>query len=98
MGLFKLAPRDILGAARLQVWQDHPYFMELLFKLRPVERPDMTGGMGVDDGLRLYFDPAFVEKLGVKHTKTLLSHECQHVLREHHRRGDALQRSESRGS
>lgn len=87
-----MEPRDILGAARIRVWNEHPYLMEVLFKLKPVET-DKIPTLAVDAGLRLYYNPDFVVKSGVQSLPTVLAHEVQHIIRAHPARGEAVERS-----
>ena len=75
--------RDIIAAARLRVWRKHPYYMHILFKLRPVERPGINGA-SVDAGLRLWYDPETIEReFGAEYAPTLLVHQLMHVLARH---------------
>lgn len=74
--------RDKLSAARLRVRRRFPYFNAMLFALRPVAEPG-CGNISVDDGLRLYYDPAMLDQLDVEEIETLVAHEVQHPLRRH---------------
>ncbi len=83
---------DIVSAARMLVFQYHPYLSTTLFALRPHPAPGL-GTMGVDAGWRLYYDPEVVlewfatsgsgKRSGVP---AVLFHELGHVLRQHHQR------------
>lgn len=84
-----LPPIDILGASCIRVWNRLPYFMDMLFRLKPVPRPGI-GTYTVDEGMRLYYDPALVEQHGVEYVPTFLAHEVQHLIREHPARGKTL--------
>src|SRR3990172_8748103 len=89
--------RDIIAAARLRVWRKHPYYMHILFKLRPVERMGINGA-SVDAGLRLWYDPETIEReFGAEYAPTLLVHELMHVLARHgEREADARMMLEGR--
>lgn len=80
-----LSPRNLLGAARIKVWKRHPYFTAALFNLKPIERPGIEG-MSVDDGMRLWFDPAWLAQFTVDDVACFLAHEVQHVVRRHDKR------------
>jgi predicted metal-dependent peptidase len=84
-----LTPFDIVCAARMGVYKRAPYFMRMLFKLAPVEKPG-AGTFYVDEKLRVHFDPVLAAKWGVDHCASFLAHEVQHPLRDHLRRGNAF--------
>ncbi len=84
-----LSPFDTVCAARMAVYKRLPYFMKMLFKLAPVERPG-AGTFFVDEKLRVHFDPEKAVEWGVEVCATFLAHEVQHPLREHVRRGNAF--------
>lgn len=92
----RLTARQIVGVARARVCARHPYFSDLLWKLRLTEVPG-HGTMSVDDGMRLFYDPEQVKAWGVEHTPTILAHEVQHVRRKHAARGVALSKSGLQG-
>jgi hypothetical protein len=73
----------------MAVYKRLPYFMKMLFKLAPVERPG-CGAFFVDDKLRVHYDPEMAAKWGVEYCATFLAHEVQHPLREHLKRGAAF--------
>ena len=47
---------DIMAAARMRVYQRHPYMSAVLFQVRLVARPGL-GTLAVDGGWRMYYDP-----------------------------------------
>jgi predicted metal-dependent peptidase len=90
---------DIVAAARMRVFLQHPYLSTVLFALRPCEAPGL-GTMAVDAGWRMYYDPEVVlEWYEQSRTATgpekhdgvpgVVFHELGHVLREHFRRTGA---------
>lgn len=87
MARSEMDARDKVGVARLKVWDSHPYLMDVLFKLKPVERNNIDS-IAVDAGLRLYYSREYVERCDVESLATVLMHECQHILRNHPVRGD----------
>lgn len=81
-----LSAFDTICAARMAVYKRLPYFMRMLFKLAPVERPGI-GTFFVDEKLRVHYDPDLALRWGVEAVATALAHEVQHPLREHLVRG-----------
>lgn len=81
-----------LRAARFLACQKAPYLRVALFSLRPVPRPGL-GTFGVDKHWRLYYDPQKMDETewGVEATAGVLLHEVAHLVREHFRRGEAVQ-------
>jgi predicted metal-dependent peptidase len=77
-----MTPRDLIEAARLRVWNRHPYIGAVLMSLRLVEKPGI-GTLAVDAGWRLYYDPKQCEAWGVELLAGVVAHECWHVLRDH---------------
>lgn len=79
--------RDQLSVARLRVAKDRPYFASILWALQPVPVKDFKsvspGPMGVDQHLRLYYDPEEIGKWSVDILSAVLIHEISHVLRNH---------------
>lgn len=86
---------DVLAAARIRVSRRHPYLSAVLFSLRPVPAPGL-GTVAVDDGWRLFYDPATIEEWGPGSkandpkghdgVAAALAHEVWHCLFETHRR------------
>jgi predicted metal-dependent peptidase len=77
-----MTPRDFIEAARIRVWNRHPYIGAVLMSLRLVEKPGI-GTLAVDAGWRLYYDPKQCEAWGVEMLAAVVAHECWHVLRDH---------------
>lgn len=84
-----LSARDKISAGRIGVLNRHPYYSRVLMRLRPVETP-LVQTMGVDEGLRLWFNPEFLKKLSTQECACILAHEVQHVIRRHMQREPAL--------
>ncbi len=69
-----------------------PYYYPIVFGLTLVETEEVPT-MAVDNRLRLYYNPRWVEGLSDPELLGVVWHECHHVLRGHvHERGEALQR------
>lgn len=74
-----------LAPVRLWLMRARPYLSAAIAALVPVEKPGL-GSMAVDERWRLYYDPAFVDKVGVELAAGVLAHEVAHLLRDHARR------------
>lgn len=71
----------------LQAWrtlalEKIPYFADLIFNLRPVNKPGL-GTMAVDKHLRLYIDFEAVREWGAEACSQVLLHECLHIFGDH---------------
>lgn len=81
---------DQLAVARLIVARDRPYYAAVLWALQPVPVKDFAknapGPMGVDQHLRLYYDPDTIGEWSTETIAAVLCHEVGHVLRAHTRR------------
>lgn len=85
--------RDQLSVARLRIAFDWPYYAAVLWALQPVPVKDFSkmspGPVGVDEHLRLYYDPETIANWSVEVLCGVLIHEIGHVLRMHAtRRGE----------
>lgn len=82
---------DAIDAGKLRVQKKMPYFVDVLFRIRPVAKPGL-GTFGIDANLRLWYDPAVVEQWfesGAECMPRPVLHEIEHWLRNHFvRRGD----------
>lgn len=78
-----------LQEARYRLSYDRPYLSTILYALVGVEKPGL-GTMGVDNSLRLYFDPSWVDAIAPLTLGGVLYHEVGHILRSHHERAEAL--------
>lgn len=77
-----------LQAARWKLSKRCEYFSMLLWSLIPIEKS--IGTMGVDEHLRLYYDPVAIKKWKPQELIGVLVHELGHVLKDHIRRGIPL--------
>ena len=80
--------RRSLAASR--VWAAHkfPYLATALFATQVVSAPEL-GGTSVDEGWRLYVDPAIAGDWSVEQFGSMLVHHVGHMLREHSERARA---------
>jgi hypothetical protein len=70
--------------ARTALLLDHPFFGTLLFRLG--ERACSSIATMATDGVSLYFNPEFVEKLSSAELIGTLAHETMHPALQHHTR------------
>ena len=76
---------DQITQFKMAVYQHCPYLAPYVYSLTPTERPGL-GTMAVDRYGRLYFDPAFCERLSLEQGGYVVLHEAWHlVLRHCHR-------------
>jgi predicted metal-dependent peptidase len=79
-----------ITAARVQALSRWPYAASILFSFKLVEVKSGLDTMAVDKGLRLYFNPEFIENLDVQELATVLLHEVLHVVHNHAKRFELL--------
>lgn len=82
----KVLPQE-LQTARYSLTRTHAYVSSLLLSLNFIEQPGL-GTFGVDKHWRCYYDPEILAKWTPAQIKGALFHECNHILRDHHARGD----------
>src|SRR6201987_3869129 len=70
--------------ARTALLLDHPFFGTLLFRLGAQARSSIA--TMATDGVSLYFNPEFVEKLSSAELAGTLAHEVMHPALQHHTR------------
>ncbi|HEY4047126.1 MAG TPA: hypothetical protein VGM27_09700, partial [Acidobacteriaceae bacterium] len=70
--------------ARTALLLDHPFFGTMLFRLGA--RACTAVATMATDGVSLYFNPEFVEKLGSAELIGTLAHEVMHPALQHHTR------------
>src|ERR1700745_1040612 len=70
--------------ARTTLLLDHPFFGTLLFRLGAQARSSIA--TMATDGVSLYFNPEFVEKLSSAELIGTLAHEVMHPALQHHTR------------
>jgi len=82
-----LTPAVRIQKARTALLLDHPFFGTLLFRLGG--RPSNTIETMATDGVSLFYNPQFMEKLNAAELAGVLAHEVMHPALQHHtRRGD----------
>lgn len=82
-----LTAEDKLAVARIGLNLKCPYFAAILWAFQPTPMPDMAktmpGPMGVDQHLRLYYDPDVIAGWKQEVIEGVLRHEIGHVIRNH---------------
>src|SRR5215472_18639611 len=77
--------------ARTALLLDHPFFGSLLFRLKG--RSSCSIVTMATDGVSLFYNPEFVERLNAAELAGVLAHEVMHPALQHHtRRGDRNQK------
>lgn len=72
-----------ITAARVQALTRWPYAATILFAFKLVPVTQGLETMAVDKGLRLYYNPSFVDSNSVQGLATVLLHEVLHVVHNH---------------
>lgn len=80
-----------LQKGRYQLQISHPYYMSALYSLVPVFTEEVPT-LAVDQYLRLYINPEYLEGRSPKFIAATLAHEINHVLRQHSTRCGARDR------
>jgi predicted metal-dependent peptidase len=78
-----------LPLLRFKTSLSYPYFSSILFNLIPVEKkndPDYPT-MAVDQHMRIYYNPKFLEQMTLEEGVGVMVHELNHLLRDHLTRG-----------
>ncbi|MCO6458595.1 MAG: hypothetical protein J5I93_25085 [Pirellulaceae bacterium] len=78
-----------LAKARLATCRKWPFASQAILSMVPVNKPGLNT-LAVDKHWRIYFDEAFLEKIGTDMAAGLVLHEVDHLLKRHHRRGRLL--------
>jgi predicted metal-dependent peptidase len=75
--------------------RQYPYFNSIIFNLIPVERKNdpIIKTMAVDQHMRIYYNPEFLESLSADEAVGVLVHEINHLLRDHLGRGKNVEDS-----
>lgn len=73
--------------ARAKLILDNPFFGTLCLRLKPVETDEMP--TGATDGVSLFYNPKWFEKLKELERIAFLAHEVMHVVLMHHTRREA---------
>jgi predicted metal-dependent peptidase len=75
---------DKLSAARFRVAHELPYLAAALFSLQTISTPTLPSQtMAVDERLRLYVAPRFVDAHPVEELAGVIAHEVLHVVFDH---------------
>jgi predicted metal-dependent peptidase len=80
---------EALAIIRLRAAHERPYLSSALWALIPIEKPGL-GTFAVDAGMRMYYDPAVLERWTPEEAANVLVHEVHHLLREHHERARGM--------
>jgi len=73
---------DIITAYRIKAYDHAPYISPYVYSLRPVEKPGL-GTMAVDKAGRMYYDPAFCDKITMEEGAYVVLHESWHLILRH---------------
>lgn len=78
-----------LALIRFKASVQYPYFSSILFALIPIEKKDdpRHKTMAVDKNMRLYYNPDLLSQVSEEEGVGILIHEINHLLRDHHHRG-----------
>jgi predicted metal-dependent peptidase len=79
-----LAPRSGSRRARTALLLDHPFFGSLLFRLGG--RASGSIQTMATDGVTLFYNPEFVDRLNAAELAGVLAHEVMHPALQHHTR------------
>ena len=71
-----------VAAFRTSVKQILPYFTGYVYGMLAVEKPGI-GTMAIDITGKMYFDPAFVERISIKQGRYVVCHEALHIALGH---------------
>ena len=77
-----MTPLEKLTKARSKLVLDHHFFGALSMRLGLHERPGI--GTAATDGVKLFYNPSFVEELSGAEAEGLLAHEVMHPALGHH--------------
>ena len=84
-----MTPRQLLGQARVHTFEYVPYLASYIYSLREQETPGI-GTAAVDAAGNLYWDPKFVQEIGMEQAAYLVAHEALHLIFDHHSRGKEI--------
>jgi predicted metal-dependent peptidase len=83
-----------VAAGRLRASDSRPYLSSALFALNIIEVDGLSekaaGPIAVDQHWRLYYDPEVVMNFDAHTMEGCIIHEISHLLREHHKRANAM--------
>ena len=73
---------DLVTQYRMMIYDHFPYIAPYIYSLTPVERPGI-GTMAVDKYGRMYYDPAFCDKITLEEGGYVVCHEGWHLILRH---------------
>jgi len=82
-------PAELVSNFRMMAHQYFPYLSPYVYCLVPVERPGL-GTMAVDMQGRMYYDPAFCEKVTLNEGAYVVLHEAWHLILRHCHRAESI--------
>lgn len=86
--------QHLLQAARLWLSRSRPYYASVLFRC-PIVETEAVPTFAVDEHWRIYVNPTYANGLTVVRFATALTHEINHLLRQHDGRGLAAGASDA---
>lgn len=84
-----VTPQELVSHFRMMAHQYFPYLSPYVYSLVPVERPGL-GTMAVDMQGRMYYDPAFCERLTLNQGAYVVLHEAWHLILRHCHRAESI--------
>lgn len=72
-----------LDKARTGLWLRSPYLGRVLWALQPVRDAAAVPTIGVDESLRLFYNPGYIDARSHEELVALLYHECRHWMGAH---------------
>ena len=79
-----MTPKEKLTKARIRLVLSQPFFATLALSMEYIETTDVE--TSVSDGIKIKYNPLFIDKLTVDETVGLLAHEVMHPAMLHHLR------------
>jgi len=84
-----VSPAELVSHFRMMAHQYFPYLSPYVYSLVPVERPGL-GTMAVDMYGRMYYDPAFCERIDLNQGAYVVLHESFHLILRHCHRAESI--------
>lgn len=76
--------KEILEKAIIDLFQVERFYAEIVLQMNKfITHSVPTAGVNVKDGINLYINPDFFERLTPEARVGILIHECQHLLNDH---------------
>lgn len=82
-----MTAKDKITKAKVQLILENPFFATLSLGMQYIEDP--TVETAETDGTKIWYNPAFIDGLGVPEVKGVIAHECLHPGFLHHTRRGA---------